>query len=152
MIPFGMKFRKGLVIVMSKKTPEQITYNMKHVKNKDSKIEIMLRHELWRRNLRYRKNVTTIFGKPDIVFIKKRIAVFVDSEFWHGFDWENKQNDIKSNREFWLKKIARNIERDKEVNEYLTKQGWIVIRFWGSDIKKDVITCADRIEAVYKER
>ena len=142
----------GLIKVMTKKTPEQITFNMKHVKNKDSKIEIMLRRELWSRNLRYRKNVTSIYGKPDIVFIKKRIAVFVDSEFWHGYDWENRKNDIKSNRDFWISKISRNIERDKEVNEYLTTHGWTVLRFWGNEIKTDVVLCADKIEAAYREK
>lgn len=137
---------------MSKKTKEQISYNMRQVKNKDSAIEIMLRRELWKRNLRYRKNVKTVFGKPDIAFIGKKIAVFVDSEFWHGFNWEVKQHEIKSNRDFWLAKIERNMERDKEVNEHLKNEGWLVLRFWGNDIKKDVVACADIIEAAFKER
>ena len=134
------------------KTKEQIHYNMQRVKNKDSQIELLLRRELWNRGLRYRKNVNRIYGKPDIAFIGKKIAVFVDSEFWHGFNWETKKNEIKSNREFWIKKIERNIERDTEVNGYLSRAGWIVLRFWGNDIKKDVSACADQIEAVFKER
>ena len=85
---------------MIKKTKEQISYNMRQVKNKDSEIELMLRRELWKRNIRYRKNVTRIFGKPDIAFIRKKVAVFVDSEFWHGFNWEVKKNEVKSNRDF----------------------------------------------------
>lgn len=137
---------------MAKKTKEQIHYNMQRVKNKDSQIELLLRRELWNRGLRYRKNVNRIYGKPDIAFIGKKIAVFVDSEFWHGFNWETKKNEIKSNREFWIKKIERNIERDTEVNGYLSRAGWIVLRFWGNDIKKDVSACADQIEAVFKER
>ena len=83
-----------------KKTKEQISHNMRQVKNKDSAIELALRKELWSRGLRYRKNVKSIFGKPDIAFIGKKIAVFCDSEFWHGYDWENKKNEIKSRREF----------------------------------------------------
>ena len=137
---------------MTKKTQAQISFNMKRVKSSDSKIELLLRRELWSRNMRYRKNVTTIFGKPDIAFIGCKIAVFVDSEFWHGYDWETKQREIKSNREFWVHKIERNMERDKEVNEFLTEHEWIVLRFWGHDIKKDVAACADIIEAAYKER
>ena len=134
------------------KTAEQISKNMKNVKNKDSQIEIALRRELWKRNLRYRKNVLSIYGKPDIVFKGKKIAVFVDSEFWHGYDWDNKQHEIKSNRDFWIPKIERNMKRDTEVTEHLTSEGWIVIRVWGNDIKKNVTAVADRIEAVYKER
>lgn len=137
---------------MPKKTKEQISYNMKRVRNKNSKIEQLLRKELWSRGLRYRKNVTSIFGKLDIVFLKKKIAVFVDSEFWHGYNWESAQNDIKSNREFWIPKIERNIKRDMEVNEYLQNNGWLVLRFWGKDIKQNVISCADRIETSVKER
>ena len=109
---------------MTKKTKEQISYNMRQVKNKDSEIELMLRRELWKRNIRYRKNVTRIFGKPDIAFIRKKVAVFVDSEFWHGFNWEVKKNEVKSNRDFWITKIERNRERDGEVNQDLQKEGW----------------------------
>ena len=131
---------------MSKKTPEQITKNMKAVKNKGSVIEEMLMHELWSRGLRYRRNVTGIYGKPDIVFSKKKIAVFVDSEFWHGFNWDERKQDFKSNRDFWIPMIERNIQRDIEVNDRLTEEGWIVLRFWGNDIKKHLMECADKIE------
>jgi len=137
---------------MSKKTPEQISYNMQQVKNKDSKIELLLRKELWSRGIRYRKNVTRICGKPDIAFIGKKIAVFCDSEFWHGYNWEERKNDFKSHQEFWIPKIERNMQRDAEVNEKLTSEGWIVLRFWGKDIKKNTAECADKIEKVVRER
>lgn len=137
---------------MAKKTPEQISYNMQQVKNKDSEIEVLLRQELWRRGIRYRKNVRKIEGKPDLAFIGKKVAVFCDSEFWHGYNWEIKRNEIKSNKEFWYKKIERNMERDREVNEKLTQEGWIVLRFWGKEIKKDLLRCADEIEKVLRER
>ena len=114
---------------MSTKTKEQISFNMKQVKNKDSDIELMLRKELWNRGLRYRKNVNKIIGKPDIVFKSKKVAVFCDSEFWHGYDWENRKGDFKSHKDFWIPKIERNIERDKEVNKALEDDGWKVIRF-----------------------
>lgn len=135
-----------------KKTAEQISFNMRQVRNKDSKIELLLRKELWKRNLRYRKNVKTVFGKPDIAFIGRKIAVFVDSEFWHGYMWEIKKHEIKSNRDFWIPKIERNIQRDQEVTTYLLSEGWIVFRFWGNDIKRDVASCADIVEKAYKER
>ena len=137
---------------MKSKTQEQITYNMKQVKNKDSKIEILLRKELWNRGLRYRKNVKNILGKPDLAFIGKKIAIFCDSEFWHGYDWENRKKDFKSHQDFWIPKIERNIARDKEVTEMLQQQGWIVLRFWGKEIQSDVSRCADIIEASLRER
>ena len=137
--------------IILKKTKEQISFNMKQVKNKDSQIELLLRKELWSRGLRYRKNCTDIYGKPDIVFKKHKIAVFCDSEFWHGYDWEQRKYDIKSNRDFWIKKIERNIERDKKVNYELQSKDWVVLRFWGKEIKKDVKLCADIIEQQLKK-
>ena len=131
---------------MDNHTPEQRRKNMQAVKNKDSKIELLLRKELWQRGLRYRKNVKSVFGHPDIAFIGKKVAVFVDSEFWHGFDWKNRKNDFKSHQEFWIPKIERNIQRDKEVDEKLRSEGWTVIRFWGKDIKKNVQACAEAVE------
>lgn len=130
---------------MDNHTPAQRRKNMQAVKNKDSKMELSLRNELWKRGLRYRKNVKGVFGHPDIAFIGKKVAVFCDSEFWHGFDWENKKNEIKSRRDFWIPKIERNIQRDIEVNDELCADGWLVLRFWGKDIKKNTVVCADDI-------
>lgn len=137
---------------MAVKTPEQISFNMKMVKCKDSEIELLLRNELRKRNIRYRKNVKDVAGKPDLVFKSKKIAVFCDSEFWHGLDWENKKTEIKSNKDFWIPKIERNIQRDKEVNDMLGNAGWKVIRFWGNEIKNDVEGCAVVIETALKEK
>ena len=81
-----------------------------------------------------------------------KIAIFCDSEFWHGFEWETRKSDIKSNRDFWIKKIERNISRDEEVNEALSSEGWTVLRFWGKDIKKNLSECADTIERIVKEK
>ena len=134
------------------KTKEQISYNMQQVKNKDSGIEILLRKALWQKGYRYRKNVSGIFGHPDIAFISKKVAIFCDSEFWHGYDWENRKNDFKTNKAFWIAKIERNIVRDKEVNSFLTNNGWAVIRFWGKEIKKDLQSCVQKIEETIKER
>ena len=131
---------------MDKHTPEQRRKNMQAVKNKDSQIELLLRQELWSRGLRYRKNVSRIYGKPDIVFIGKKVAVFCDSEFWHGYNWEERKKDFKSHQEFWIPKIERNMERDAEVTAKLESTGWTVIRFWGNEIKKNTAQCADIIE------
>ena len=98
------------------------------------------------------KNVSGITGKPDIVFKGKKVVVFCDSEFFHGCDWENRKNDIKSNRDFWISKIERNIQRDKEVTACLEADGWIVLRFWGHDIKKETNKCVDIIENILKEK
>mgnify|MGYP002408816909 CR=1 FL=1 len=124
---------------------------MKQVKNKNSQIELLLRKELWSRSLRYRKNCPDVYGKPDIVFKKCKIAIFCDSEFWHGYNWDQRKNDIKSNRDFWIPKIERNIERDNEVTSELKSQGWTVLRFWGKDIIKDTKLCADIIEHQLKK-
>ena len=137
---------------MGIKTPEQIRKNMRAVKNKDSAIEVLLRRELWRRGLRYRKNEAGLTGKPDIVFMGKKIAVFCDGDFWHGYDWENRKQDIKSRKEFWIPKIERNMQRDIEVNEALERDGWLVLRFWGNEIKTNCSACADIIEMILRSR
>lgn len=134
------------------RTAEQISHTMRCVKSKDSAIELALRKELWHRGLRYRKNVKSVYGKPDIAFIGKKIAVFCDSEFWHGYEWESNKYRIKSNREFWFPKIERNIRRDKEVTEKLRHDGWVVLRFWGKEIEKNVSGCADIIQQVWEDR
>jgi len=118
---------------------------MQAIRSKDTSIELILRKELWSRGIRYRKNCKKIPGHPDIAFIGKKIAVFCDSEFWHGYDWEHKKEEIHSNRDYWIPKIERNIERDREVDSILESQGWVVLRFWGNDIKKNVSGCADII-------
>ena len=119
---------------------------MQAVKNKDSQIELILRKALWKKGYRYRKNYKLLEGKPDIVLIKYKVAIFCDSEFWHGYNWQIHQNDIKSNKDFWTKKIEGNIQRDKNVNEILNKQGWKVLRFWGNEIKKNSDECVSKIE------
>lgn len=121
------------------KSTKQIHYNMPRIRSKDTKKEVALRKELWSRGLRYQKIVKDIPGKPDIAFIGKKVAVFCDSEFLHGYDWGHRKDDIKTRREFWIPKIEINIERDYEVNQMLEEQGWIVLRFWGKQIQKNLL-------------
>lgn len=133
-------------------TKEQISRNMKSNKGKDTKPELLLRKELWRRGLRYRKNYKELYGKPDIVFLGERIAVFVDGKMWHGYDWEHQKDDFKSRRDYWIPKIERNIEYDYEVTQELISLDWLVMRFWDFEIKKNLQECADKIERAYNNR
>ena len=111
-------------------TPEQRRKNMQAIKSKDTSIELLLRKALWQEGIRYRKIDIRIAGKPDIAITKYKIAVFCDSDFWHGYDWENRNQRIKSNRDYWIPKIERNMQRDKEVTTQLQAAGWVVLRFW----------------------
>ncbi len=83
---------------------------------------------------------------PDLTFKKYKIAIFVDSEFFHGKDWETEKDRIKSNQEFWYKKTERNRDRDNEVNQFLQQNDWTVIRFWSKDIKNNLNSCIEKIE------
>jgi len=119
---------------------------MQAVKASNSELEIKLGKVLWKANLRYRRHYKKLPGKPDFVLVRHRIAIFCDSHFWHGYKWEQKRLNHKSNKEFWYNKIQRNIERDKEVNEMLTEMGWKVIRFWEHEIKEDEMACVAKIK------
>lgn len=133
---------------MDKLTPAQRHKNMKNIKSKDTKIEIKLRKALWHKGYRYRKNVKSLPGSPDIVFTKYKLAVFCDSEFFHGKDWEVLKAHLEksNNSDFWVNKISQNIKRDDEVNKQLLFQGWTVIRFWGKDIMKHIDDCVKVVE------
>lgn len=133
-------------------TPEQRRKNMQAIKSKDTSIEIALRKALWNQGIRYRKNYKALPGKPDIAITKYKIAVFCDSDYWHGYDWENRSQRIKSNRDYWIPKIERNMKRDREVTELLEKQGWVVLRFWEFQIKKELPNCVDIVCNTIKER
>lgn len=135
---------------MEKLTILQRRKIMQAVKAKGSKIETVLAKELFARGYRYRRNDKTVFGKPDISFKKIKVAIFADSEFWHGKDWEKRQHDFKSNISFWKRKIERNIQRDIEVNSKLLNEGWTILRFWGKDITEDLIHCIEIIEDTIK--
>lgn len=126
---------------MDNHSPEQRRKNMQAIKAKDTKIECILRKRLWDMGYRYRKNYKKLIGKPDIVLTKYKIAIFCDSEFWHGKDYGKSVGRIGTNQEYWKQKIARNIERDKEVTDQLEKDGWRVLRFWEKEITKDTDRC-----------
>ena len=129
-------------------TPEQRRKNMRSIRSKDTKIEVLLRKELWKRGYRYRKNYKVLPGNPDIVLTKYKIAVFCDGEFFHGKAWEVLKPRLEKgkNSDFWIGKISRNMERDDEINKKLLFMGWTVIRFWGNEIKKNTDECIRVIE------
>jgi DNA mismatch endonuclease (patch repair protein) len=135
-----------------KKRPISRSENMSRVKASNTSIEKLLCKELWTRGLRYRKNDADIYGKPDVSFRGKRVVVFCDSEFWHGKDFMEGKNIPKSNADFWITKLKKNIERDKQVNQTLEEKGWTVIRLWAKQIKRDVVHCADLIEQTLKQK
>ncbi len=129
-------------------TPAQRRKNMQHIKSENTSIEVTLRKALWKKGYRYRKNYKALPGKPDIALTKYKIAVFCDSEFFHGKDWDVKRSKLQNskNPDYWISKIERNMERDRENEQQLNYLGWTVIRFWGHDILKNTEECIKAIE------
>lgn len=122
-------------------TPQQRHRCMQANKSFGTKPELALGRLLWSCGLRYRKHPKNVTGRPDFCIRKYRLAIFVDGEFWHGRDWEDKKKNLKGNRDFWIAKIERNIERDRRVNTTLSADGWKVFRFWETDIRKHPGRC-----------
>lgn len=139
---------------MDNLTKAQRKKAMSRIRSKDTSIEVILRKALWHRGIRYRKNYKGLPGAPDIAITKYRIAIFCDSEFFHGKDWEKLKLRLQngSNSIYWIKKIARNRERDYEVEKALQHRDWIIIRFWGEDIKKNTNSCVQAIEEIIMDR
>ena len=135
-------------------TPEQRHKAMSRIRSKDTSIEVILRKALWKRGIRYRKNYKGLPGSPDIAITKYQIAVFCDSEFFHGKDWEELKLRLANgnNSAFWIRKITRNKERDLENEKSLHFQDWLVLRFWGEDIRKHTEDCVRVVEEAIFER
>ena len=132
-------------------TPEQRHKCMSNIKSKNTSIEILLRKALWHEGIRFRKNYDKLPGKPDIAITKYKIAIFCDGELWHGKDWENKKKRIKTNIDYWNLKIERNIMRDNKNEKTLENMGWAVMRFWGNEIKNNLMDCVQDIkETIYE--
>lgn len=126
-------------------TTPQRSKIMSKIRGQATKPEMRLRKELYHRGLRYRVNFKKLPGAPDIVNKSLKLAIFVDGEFWHGYNWEKKKHSIKSNRKFWIPKIERNIQRDQSNTKKLEAMGFTVMRFWEHQIKNDLNGCADEI-------
>lgn len=127
---------------------EKSHVNMSKIRGKDTSIELRLRSALWSRGIRYRKNCKNLPGRPDIAITKYKIAIFCDSEFFHGKDWNVLKQKLEKgkNPDYWIKKIQRNMERDEEKDKELLFQGWTVLHFWGKDIMKHTDECVQVIE------
>jgi DNA mismatch endonuclease, patch repair protein len=156
-------FQYGMFSCMQRKVPsftglrpasEAASQVKRKNRRSDTLHELILRRELWRLGLRFRKNVNSLPGKPDVVFPSAKVAVFCDGDFWHGRDWESRQEKLSrgTNASYWLAKIASNIERDARNTALLKKDGWRVIRLWETDVKRDPVAAAVRIKKAVDAR
>lgn len=142
----------------NKKRDPTITHKiMSSIPSMNTKPELLLRKALWKENLRYRVNYKKLPGKPDIVFTKYHVVIFCDGDFWHGHNWairglSSLEEELAGYSDFWRSKITQNVERDKKINDTLKTLGWIVIRFWESDIYKDIDGCVETVKDVLAER
>lgn len=135
-----------MVDIVSKDVRSKI---MSKVRSKNTTLELKIRKKLWQKGLRYRIHYK-LTGKPDIVFVRKRIAIFIDSCFWHKCPYHFREPN--SNKEYWLDKIEKNAMRDKKVTKLLQKEGWMVIRLWEHQIKNDLDDCINKILFTYNKR
>ncbi len=125
-------------------TPERSKI-MGKIRGKNTKPELAFRKALWAVGYRYRIDSRKLIGRPDVVLNKYKTVVFIDGEFWHGYNWKERKSKLKTNREFWIAKIERNQQRDAEVNTELKKLGYTVFRFWERQIKKDLDSCLQKV-------
>lgn len=132
-------------------TPE-ISKRMAHVNLREGESEKALAKALWKRGFRYRKNYKKLPGSPDIAILKYQIAVFIDGEFWHGKDWEQKKERLISNKEYWKEKIEENIARDQRNDLLLVDMGWMPIHFWEKEVRKSLPSCVERVISVLPNR
>ena len=137
---------------MARRDPKVVSYTMSRIRGKDTGIELALRKGLSEAGVSYRLYSSSVFGHPDICIKKLKIAIFCDSEFWHGYHFEENKSKIHSNLSYWIPKIERNIARDKEVNEELKRQGYLVLRYWGKEIEDELERVIAEILGKIKER
>lgn len=133
-------------------TSKQRSKIMSSIKGKNSKPEMILRKALWSKNIRFRLHDKSLPGRPDIVIKKYKLAIFVDGEFWHGFNWKTNRERIKSNRLFWIPKIERNMQKDERVNRALRNMEYTVFRFWSQDVLKKLPLVLNQIELFLETR
>lgn len=133
-------------------TDEATSRRMANVKLKGGSDEEAIAKALWQKGYRYWRNYKKLPGSPDIAIQKHHIAVFVDGEFWHGYDWENRKQKLHRNREYWIEKIEENIARDARVDCQLKEIGWTPIHFWSKEVKKDLQSCINSIEELISNK
>ncbi|MBU2900484.1 very short patch repair endonuclease [Maribacter dokdonensis] len=122
-------------------TTPQRSKIMSKIRGKNTKPELAFRKALYAAGYRYRIDYKKLIGKPDIALLKYKTVIFIDGEYWHGKNWEERKPKIKTNRDFWIAKIERNIQRDQEVNQELKRLGYTVFRFWETQVKKNLENC-----------
>ena len=127
------------------KTSPEISKRMSHVKTKRNSAEIMIAKSLWHRGYRYRLNYKALPGSPDIALAKYRIAIFIDGEFWHGKDFEQRKTKLKNNKDYWIEKIQENIDRDLKNDKLLRQMDWYPIHFWSNDVIKYCNHCVEEV-------
>lgn len=137
------------------RSPEKTHKIMSAIKSRDTRPELALRRELWRRGLRYRTHARNLPGTPDIVFTRVKLAVFCDGDFWHGYNWTLRgygslEEELKRYSQPWAAKIRKNVQRDIQVNQRLAELGWRVLRIRESAIKKNPRRCGDQVEYAYR--
>lgn len=125
-------------------TPERSKI-MSKIRGKNTKPELAFRKALYAAGFRYRIDYRKLIGRPDIVLKKYKTVIFIDGEYWHGHNWEERKQKIKTNREFWIAKIERNMQRDREVNQELERLGYKIFRFWEMEIKKELEHCLQKV-------
>lgn len=130
---------------------------MAAVHSSDTRAELSLRRALHARGVRYRLRARDVFGRPDVVIRKYKIAVFVDGDMWHGNEHVRRglpslEALFPTNTEFWCEKIRRNVERDREVDVHLEQEGWTVLRFWATDVESDPGTAAEAVRQAVSAR
>lgn len=126
-------------------TTKKRSRQMSKIRGKNTKPELLFRKALWKKGVRYRVDNNQLPGRPDVSIKKYKLAIFIDGEFWHGYNWSERKVKLKSNRAFWIPKIERNMQRDRQVNEQLENLGFTVFRFWEFEIKNDLKTCINDV-------
>ena len=133
-------------------TDEATSKRMSKVKLKKGKAEMLLAKALWHKGYRYRLNWKRLPGSPDIAILKYHVAIFVDGEFWHGQDWENKKHKLNRNKEYWVEKIEENISRDQKVDRELRAMDWEPVHFWSKEVEKNLEECVSAIAELIFDR
>lgn len=118
---------------------------MSKIRGKDTKPELQFRKALWKKGVRYRIDSKQLPGRPDVSIKKYKLAIFIDGEYWHGYNWDERKVKLKTNREFWIPKIERNMQRDREVNQQLKEMDFTVFRFWTHEVKDNLKTCINDV-------
>jgi len=133
-------------------TSPEVSKRMSKVKRRRGKYEVILAKALWHSGLRYKYNYKKLPGSPDIAITRYKIAIFIDGEFWHGYNWEQKKKNLGRHKEYWIRKIERNMDRDIKNDILLVDKGWIPIHFWENEVKKNIQQCVDKIFSILVSR